>query len=43
MGHILTFFTADTEENHYEFYELSLHFSGSALNFPVNLGHYRNL
>jgi len=22
--HILTFFTADTEENHYEFHEISL-------------------
>jgi len=39
--HILTFFTADTEENHYEFHELSLHFYGSALNFSVNLGHYQ--
>jgi|GEM_PF-4454405 len=39
--HILTFFTADTEENHYEFHEISLHLSGSALNFSVNLGHYQ--
>jgi len=34
------FYGRETEENHYEFHELSLHFSGSALNFSVNLGHY---